>query len=157
MRRGHRVHSRQHAEVMQSLIVVFATFRIARLTLQTPKLWLVGVATDRDARHACLRFFSLSVFLFFSCILFFILPFFLPAHNFFFKKKKISTAKTSPSLCTVHCALCTVHCALCTVHCALCTVHCSLFTVFLFFPSHCISLQFHSISLHYILLKKSFN
>ena len=40
-----------------------ATFRVARLTLQAPKLWLVGVATDRDARHACLRFFSC----YFSC------------------------------------------------------------------------------------------
>ena len=28
------------------------------------KLWLVGVATDRDARHACLRFISLFLFLF---------------------------------------------------------------------------------------------
>ena len=43
-----------------------ATLRIARLTLQTRELWLVGVATDRDARHACLRFFSFYyVFLFF--------------------------------------------------------------------------------------------
>ena len=41
-----------------------ATFRVARLTLQTPKLWFVGVATERDARHACLRFFSFHVFLF---------------------------------------------------------------------------------------------
>ena len=39
-----------------------ATFRVARLTFQTRKLWLVGVATDRDARHACLRFFSFSCF-----------------------------------------------------------------------------------------------
>ena len=35
-----------------------STFGVARVTLQTRKLWLVGVATDRDARHACLRFFS---------------------------------------------------------------------------------------------------
>ena len=45
-------------------IALFATFRVARLTLQTPKNWLVGVATDRDARHACLRFFSFSCFFF---------------------------------------------------------------------------------------------
>ena len=37
-----------------------ATFWVARLTLQTPKLWLVGVA-----RHGCLRFFSSYFFLFF--------------------------------------------------------------------------------------------
>ena len=41
-----------------------ATFRVARLTLQTPKLWLVGVATDRGARHACLRFFGPEMLLF---------------------------------------------------------------------------------------------
>ena len=29
----------------------FATFRVARLTLQTRKLWLIGVATNRDARY----------------------------------------------------------------------------------------------------------
>ena len=31
--------------------VLIATFRVARLTLQTRKLWLVGVATDHNARH----------------------------------------------------------------------------------------------------------
>ena len=30
---------------------MIATFRVARLTLQTRKLWLVGVATDCDARR----------------------------------------------------------------------------------------------------------
>ena len=34
---------------------IFAVFRIARFTLQTRKLWLVGVVTDRNA-----RFFDLS-------------------------------------------------------------------------------------------------
>ena len=29
----------------------FATFRVARFTLQTRKLWLAGVATDRHARY----------------------------------------------------------------------------------------------------------
>ena len=29
--------------------VLIATFRVARLTVQTRKLWLVGVATDRNA------------------------------------------------------------------------------------------------------------
>ena len=38
----HRVH-----------LSFIATFRVARLTLQTRKLWLVGVATDRDAPLAC--------------------------------------------------------------------------------------------------------
>ena len=38
-------------------------FWIARLTLQTRKLWLVGVATDRDARQAYLRFFAFYLFL----------------------------------------------------------------------------------------------
>ena len=47
-----------------------ATFRVPRLTLQTPKLWLVGVATDCDARHACLRFFSFFP-VFFFCFRFF--------------------------------------------------------------------------------------
>ena len=50
-----------------TLLRIIGTFRVARLTLQAPKLWLVGVATDRDARHACLRFFS---FLFFLCVFF---------------------------------------------------------------------------------------
>ena len=30
---------------------MIATFRVARLTLQTRKLWLVGIATLRDARY----------------------------------------------------------------------------------------------------------
>ena len=49
-----------------------ATVRVARLTLQTRKLWLVGVATDRDARRACLRFISCyvsCVFVVFRCFL----------------------------------------------------------------------------------------
>ena len=33
--------------------VVVATFRVARLTVQTRKLWLVGVATDHEAPLAC--------------------------------------------------------------------------------------------------------
>ena len=38
---------------------VVATFGVARLTLQTGKFWLVGVATDRDASVtlACVSFF----------------------------------------------------------------------------------------------------
>ena len=67
----------------------FATFRVTRLTLQTPKLWLVGVVTDRDARHACLRFFSFVfvVFLFriFSCS--------FVVSTFFFEKKKTAKKK----------------------------------------------------------------
>ena len=52
---------------------VIAIFRVATLTLQTPKHWLVGVAIDRDARHACLRFFLfyVSCFFVFACFLFF--------------------------------------------------------------------------------------
>ena len=52
-----------------------ATFRVARLSLQTPKLWLVGVATNRDARHGRSRFFSLY-FIFFSCVSFHFMFFF---------------------------------------------------------------------------------
>ena len=42
--------------LVQLLVCLFAcqfvaTFRVARLTLQARKLWLVGVATDRDARY----------------------------------------------------------------------------------------------------------
>ena len=40
-----------------------ATCRVARLTLQTRKLWLVGVATDRDARFVCVSFHFLLLFL----------------------------------------------------------------------------------------------
>ena len=36
--------------VDEQLVVFVATFRVARLTLQTRKLWLVGVAADRNAR-----------------------------------------------------------------------------------------------------------
>ena len=49
-----------------------ATFRVAKPSRQTRKLWLVGVATDRDARRACLRFFSCCV----SCVFCFDLSFF---------------------------------------------------------------------------------
>ena len=60
------------------------TFRVARLTLQTPKHWLVGVANDRNASvtlacvslHFIFLFFFLLAFLF---ILFF--SFFLIAQN----------------------------------------------------------------------------
>ena len=55
--------------------LLIATFRVASLILQTPKLWLVGVATDRDARLVCLRFFSF----YFSC--------------FFVSTKKSKTSK----------------------------------------------------------------
>ena len=48
---------------------IIATFRVARLTSQTRKLRLVGVATDRDAGHACLRFFSFCFSVF--CLRFF--------------------------------------------------------------------------------------
>ena len=49
-----------------------ATFRVARLTSLTPKLWLVGVVTDRDAllacrNDACLCFFSFYFSCFFFC------------------------------------------------------------------------------------------
>ena len=57
-----------HLPCTVTLLRIIATFRVARLTLQTPKLWLVDVATDRDARHACFRFFSLC---FFFCFRFF--------------------------------------------------------------------------------------
>ena len=57
--------------------------RVARLTLQTPKLWLVGVATDRDARYACLCFFS--CFPVFFCLRFFS---FFPVFFAGTKKKK---------------------------------------------------------------------
>ena len=46
-------------------VVVVATFRVAGLTLHTRKLWLVGVATDRNAcvTLACVSFhFSLLFF-----------------------------------------------------------------------------------------------
>ena len=78
---------------MQNQIILIATFRVPKLTLQTPKLWLVGVPTDRDARHACLRFFSFhcSPFIF-ACIsfhlYFFLFLFFLLA--FLFKRIKIN-------------------------------------------------------------------
>ena len=38
------------------LLVLLATFGVARLSVQPRKLWLV-VATDRDSRLACLYFF----------------------------------------------------------------------------------------------------
>ena len=67
-----------HSCVCTHVHALIATFRVARLSLQTRKLWLIGVASNRDARHACLRFFSFYVFLFFCfCLRFF---------NFFSKK-----------------------------------------------------------------------
>ena len=45
------VRSSNFVHVQDVLIV--ATFRAARLTVQTRKLWLVSVATDRDAPLAC--------------------------------------------------------------------------------------------------------
>ena len=56
--------------LLSNAVFFFATFWVARLTFQTRKLWLVGVATDRAARHACLRFFSFQFFPFF-CLRFF--------------------------------------------------------------------------------------
>ena len=67
-----------------SFEILIATFRVARLTLQTPKLWLVVVATDRDARHACLRFFSLYFSCFFACVSFHFFLFFLLAFLSFY-------------------------------------------------------------------------
>ena len=43
---------REHEKKGQTLRIL-ATFRVARLILQTRKLWLVGVANDRDAPLAC--------------------------------------------------------------------------------------------------------
>ena len=71
---------------------LIVTFRVARLTLQTRKLWLIGVTTDRDVRNACLRFFSFFFFMFFS------LPAYKKSKNkktnqkrsFTQKKKKVS-------------------------------------------------------------------
>ena len=65
-----------------------------RLTSQTPKLSLVGVATDRGASHACLRFFSFSCFFFLLAFLFFFFFFF-----FFIvstKNQKMPPRGTSP-------------------------------------------------------------
>ena len=48
----HCVHIRQASSLDKAkMSKIVATFRVARVTLQTPKLWLVGVATDRGARH----------------------------------------------------------------------------------------------------------
>ena len=67
---------------------LIATLGVARLTLQTRKLWLVGFATHRDARHACLRFLYFCCFLslFFSSCFFisFILFCFSSFFSFFF-------------------------------------------------------------------------
>ena len=70
---------------------VVATFRVARLTSQTRKRWLVDVATDRDARHAHLRFFSIYCFLFFFCQHKRIKNFEKYKRFFFFSKKKTHT------------------------------------------------------------------
>ena len=83
---------KRSAEATCVLAVLVPTFRVARLTSQTRKLWLVGVATDPNARHACLRFFSL----YFSCF-FFLLAFlfivFFPVFFFFCQHKKSKTSK----------------------------------------------------------------
>ena len=71
----------QHATLIDTKFV--ATFGVERFTLQTRKLWLVGVATDRDALHACLRIFSF----YFSC--------FFPAQKIKNKKIKKEEEKTS--------------------------------------------------------------
>ena len=48
-----KVMGRNGALFRTTCRAVIATFRVASLTLQTRKLWLVGVATDRDAPLAC--------------------------------------------------------------------------------------------------------
>ena len=48
---------------------IIGTVRVARLTLQTRKLWLVDVATDRNASVTLLRF-SCSFPVFFACVYF---------------------------------------------------------------------------------------
>ena len=70
---------------------MIATFRLARSTSQARKLRSVGVATDRDARYACLRFFSFSCVCFF-CLRFFSFYFFL----FFCWHKNYTPAATRP-------------------------------------------------------------
>ena len=52
------IQTEQHSRLHQERFV--ATFRVARATSQTRKLWLVGVATDRDAPVACLNVKNLS-------------------------------------------------------------------------------------------------
>ena len=52
-------------------VLTVATFRVARLTSQTRKLWLVDVATKRNASVTLLRFFSFDFSLFFlACVSF---------------------------------------------------------------------------------------
>ena len=68
---------------------IVATFRVARLSLQTPRLWLVDVATDRDARHACLRLFTFS----FSCVFFCLRFFSFHLSSLFFCQHKKSKKK----------------------------------------------------------------
>ena len=68
--------------------LLFSTFTAARLTVQTWKLWLVSVATDRDACNACLRFFSFYFSCFFVCITFHNFCFF-----FFLQAQKIGKIK----------------------------------------------------------------
>ena len=67
------------------------------IAFQTPKRWLAGDATDRHARHACLRFFSFyfSFFLLAFLFILFFLFFFLHAQE---KKKPI--IKTSRDACS---------------------------------------------------------
>ena len=79
------------------MLFFFATFWVARLTFQTRKLWLVGVATDRAARHACLRFFSFQFFPFF-CLRFFsfCFPSFLGSTKKRKKKKKKKASREVP-------------------------------------------------------------
>ena len=70
-------------------------FRIARLTLQTPKLWMIDVATDRDVRHASLRYFSYLLFF----PVFFLLTFlFIYFSDFCWKHKKKQSEKIKKKL-----------------------------------------------------------
>ena len=77
----HRGSERSH--LSEYIGGVIATFRVTRLSLQTRKLWLVGVATDRDASVtlACVSFHFIV-----SC--FFFLLAFLHIFLSFLKKKR---------------------------------------------------------------------
>ena len=74
--------------LLPSPITFLATFRVARLTLQTRKLRLVGVVTDSDARHACFRFFSFYFSCYFSLLALLFIRFFL-----FWRAQKIKKKK----------------------------------------------------------------
>ena len=91
-----QIHS--HRKLMQSVIffLVIATFQVARLTLQSRTLWLVDVASDRNAcvTLACVSFH-------FICFCFFLLSFlfiiFFPVFLCWPKKiKKIYLKKKTP-------------------------------------------------------------